>query len=173
MGAQQPPNTSLLIPNKFVLSFARLPNVQFFCQTVNLPGINLGTYPRSTPFVDYSVPGEKLIYDPLTVTFLVDEDLATWREIHDWMRGLGFPTDFQEYRDLNKLSKVASTKTPQVSDAAVVILNSNTRGNYRFKFIDAFPSSLAPFTLSTLTGSETVLTADATFSFSYFDIEKI
>lgn len=173
MGLLQPTNTNLLWANKFVLSFARLPNMQFFCQTVNLPGINLGFVPRSTPFVDYPVPGEKITYDPLTITFLVDEDLAAWREIHDWMRGIGFPTNFDEYRNLKTMSKMSSNPAPQYSDASLVMMDSNNRGNYRFKFVDAFPTSLAPFTMSALIGPDSVLTADASFSFAYFDIEKI
>lgn len=173
MGMLQPSNTNLLVPNKFILSFARLPNMQFFCQTVNLPGINLGIVPRTTPFVDYPVPGEKLTYDPLTVTFMVDEELASWREIHDWMRGIGFPTKFEEYQNLKTISKMASNPRPQYSDATLVIMNSNNTGNYRFTFVDAFPSSLAPFTMSSLTGPDVVVTADASFSFAYFNIEKI
>lgn len=173
MGLLQPSNTNLLVPNRFVLSFIRLPNMQFFCQTVNLPGINLSPIPRNTPFVDLQVPGEKLMYDPLSVTFLVDEDLRSWREIHDWMRGITFPTKFDEYKDLAKQSPYANQKTPQYSDAILVILDSNQRGNYRFIFKDAFPSSLAPFTLSTTLGPDSVMTADVTLTFSYFDIEKI
>jgi len=173
MGQLQPSNTNFLVPNKFVLSFIRLPNMQFFCQTVNLPGMNLSAVPRTTPFVDYPVPGEKLVYDPLTITFLVDEDLASWREIHDWMRALGFPTKFEEYKNLRKISKSINPVTPQVSDATLIMLNSNNRGNYRFKFHDAFPMTLAPFTMTTVNGADTILTADATFSYSLFDIEKI
>ncbi len=173
MGLLQPDNTNVLVPNRYVLSFIRLPNVQFFCQTVNLPGINLSAVPRNTPFVDVSIPGDKLIYDPLTITFLVDEDLKAWREIHDWMRGMTFPTKFEEYRDLAKQSPYVSQKSPQYSDATLVILDSNQQGNYRFKFVDAFPTSLAAFTLSSTLGPETIMTADATFSFTYFDLEKI
>lgn len=173
MGLLQPPNTSLLVPNRFVLSFIRLPNMQFFCQTVNLPGINITPIQRTTPFVDLQVAGEKLIYDPLFITFLVDEDLRAWREIHDWMRGITFPTTFDEYKDLSKQSPYANQRRPQYSDAVLVVLDSNQRGNYRFLFKDAFPSSLAPFTMSSTLGADSVMTVDATFTFSYFDIEKI
>lgn len=173
MGSQQPTNTNLLTANRFVLSFIRLPSVQFFCQTVNLPGLNLSTIPRNTPFVDITLPGEKLVYDPLSVTFLVDETFSAWREIHDWMRGMTFPTSFEEYKNLQRETKFVHTPHPQYSDAELTILDSNQRGIYRFKFKDMFPTSLAPFTLSTTLGPETILTADVSLSFTYFDIEKI
>lgn len=173
MGLLQPKNTNLLVPNRFLLSFIRLPNMQFFCQTVNIPGLSLSPAQRSTPFVDIPIPGDKLIYDALSVTFLVDEDLASWREIHDWMRGMTFPTKFEEYQDLSKLSQFAGKPTPQYSDATLVILDSNQRGNYRLTFKDTFPTMLAPFSLSTTLGPDSILTADATFSFAYFNVEKI
>ena len=174
MALQQPTNTNNLVSNRYVLSFLRLPNTQFFCQTVNLPGINLSQVPRATPFVDIQMPGEKLIYDPLSVTFLVDEDLTAWREIHDWMRGLGFPTGFDEYKNLNKQSKfISNPRAAQYSDATLIILDSNQLGQWRFKIRDMFPTSLAPFTMSATLGPETILTADVTLAFTYFDIEKI
>ena len=37
---------------------------------------------RTTPFIDLYSPGEKMVYDLLNVTFIVDEDIQTWLEIH-------------------------------------------------------------------------------------------
>ena len=53
-----------------------------------------------TPLKDIPVPGDKLTYSPLTMDFLVDENLENYREIHGWLVGLGFPTDRKEFRDL-------------------------------------------------------------------------
>ena len=33
------------------------------------------------------------------MTFLVDENLENFQEIHGWMRGLGFPESYTEYAD--------------------------------------------------------------------------
>ena len=38
----QPTNTNVLQQNKFLLTFTRIPNVQYFCQVVALPGLTLG-----------------------------------------------------------------------------------------------------------------------------------
>ena len=93
---RNPSNPNLLQQNKFVLNFGRAPSIQFFCQSVSVPGISLSEVPQFTPFVDVYVPGEKAIYDLLNVTFIVDEELQAWKEIHDWIRGMTFPTDFKE-----------------------------------------------------------------------------
>lgn len=167
-----PANHNLLHPNKFQLNFSRLPNTTFFCQSVNLPGVSLGEILQSTPFIDLYRPGEKLLYDTLNVTFMVDEDLNAWKDIHDWIRALTFPTDFSEYRRLPQLQQAfAVSDTPQYSDASLTLLTSANNVNYRVKLYECFPTSLSSIIFSASDSPESVLSADATFRFSYFDIE--
>lgn len=169
-----PTNTNLLFPNRYVLSFDRLAGMQFFCQSITLPGLNIGTAIQSTPFIDITRAGDKLTYDTLTVSFLVDEDLNSWKEIHDWIRGMAFPTKFEEYQNLKTLSRKSNPIHPQYSDAQLVLLGSNQQGIFRFHFFDLFPTSLGAITLASTSGPlDNVLVADGTFAFSYFDIIKI
>lgn len=170
-----PVNTNLLHSNKFILSFSRLPNMQYFCQGVPLPGVSMGEGIRATPFVDLYVPGDKLIYDMLAITFMVDEDLKSWIEVHDWMRGMTFPTDFIEYARLGKMvpNSAQTQLKPQYSDASLVILDSNQNSNYRVKFRNCFPTSLSAIQFSTTgMGPGETMTADATFRYDYYDIES-
>ena len=51
---------------------------------------------------DIPVPGDKLTYADLTLSFFVDEDLENYIEVHNWLRGLGFPESIQEFIDLKK-----------------------------------------------------------------------
>lgn len=169
---RNPPNQNKLAPNKFTLNFSRLPNMQFFVQTASVPGISLSETPITNPFVDIYSPGEKAIYDLLTVTFIVDEDIQAWKEIHDWIRAMTFPKEFSEYRDLSRLSRYSKPEFPQFSDASLTLLTSSNKANYRFKFYDCFPTSLSTFIMSTTDGPDTTLTADATFRYNYYDIEK-
>jgi len=74
----QPQNTNFLQSTKFVLTFPRISNTQFFCQEVNLPGVSTSEIPQTTPFVDLYRPGDKLVYEPLNVTFIVNEDMSSW-----------------------------------------------------------------------------------------------
>ena len=93
---RNPANPNYLHPNKFQLNFGRASNVQYFCQSVSVPGISMSEVLQTTPFVDLYRPGEKAIYDLLNVTFIVDEQLKAWLEIHDWIRAMTFPTNFKE-----------------------------------------------------------------------------
>jgi hypothetical protein len=173
---RNPTNPNFLQPNKFQLNFSRLPNVQYFCQTVSVPGISLSEAVITNPFVDIYSPGEKAIYDLINITFLVDEELRSWIEIHDWIRAMTFPEKFEEYKRLptmqNKLTQQKGT-FPQFSDASITILSSSNTPMYRFKFHDCFPTTLSTFIMNTGDGPDTQITADATFRYSYYDIEKL
>jgi hypothetical protein len=171
-----PNNPNSLQPNKFLLTFSRLPNVQYFAQSVSVPGVSMSEVPQFTPFVDVFVPGDKIIYDLLNITFYVDEELNTWKEVHDWIRAMTFPENYDEYRNLenlNKFTRSANTKKPQYSDGILTLLTSSNNPKIRFKFYDLFPISLSTFVMSTTDTPENIITADATFRYSYFDIEKV
>jgi len=172
---RNPTNPNPLQPNKFVLNFSRLPNIQYFCQSVNVPGISLSEAVITNPFVDLYSPGEKPIYDLLNVTFIVDEELKSWIEVHDWIRAMTFPTKFEEYRQLPRLSKntVNRPEFPQFSDASITIFSSSMKPYYRIKYYETFPTTLSTFVLTAQEGPDSIITADATFRYSYFDIEKL
>lgn len=173
---RNPTNPNFLQPNKYQLNFARSPNVQYFCQSLSVPGISLSEIPQNTPFVDVYAPGEKAIYDLLSITFIIDEELKSWLEIHDWIRAMTFPKEFAEYQRLGKLNKYTShldSKKPQYSDATVTLLSSSNTPYYKFKFYDVFPTTLSTFIMSSQDSPETIVTADASFRYSYFDVEKL
>lgn len=169
---RNPVNQNLLAPNKFQLNFSRIPNVQFFCQTVGLPGVSMSEVMRTTPFVDLYSPGEKIIYDLLNVTFIIDEDIQTWVEIHNWIRGMTFPTDFKEYEQLKTLSKFSNPVRPQYSDATLTLLTNANNPNYKIHFYDCFPTTLSSIMFSSTDTPDTTMTADVSFRFAYYDIEK-
>lgn len=173
---RNPTNPNFLQPNKYVLNFGRLPNIQYFCQSVSVPGISMSETPQFTPFVDLFAPGDKAIYDLLNVTFLIDERMESWIEVHDWIRAMTFPEDFEDYRSLSKLNKQATrtqTKRPQYSDATLTLLSSSNNPYIKFKFYEVFPTTLSTFIMSSNDSPDSMLTADATFRYSYYDIEKV
>lgn len=168
-----PANPNVLHPNKFVMSFASLPTVEYWCQSVNVPGLSGGEVPRQTPFIDLYSPGEKLLINPLSMTFIVDEELTGWLEVYAWLRGLTFPANFSEYRDLDKRLATYQAPMPQFSDATLVILDSKQNPKIRVKFQNCFPTSLTDLLLSSTAAPEDPLTADATFRFDLYEIEVL
>lgn len=171
----QPNNTNTLHPNKWTLTLSRCPHVQYFCKVVTIPGLSIGEAHTSTPFVDRYLPGDKLVYDYLTVSFLVDEELENWKEIHNWMRGMTFPEGFHEYRNLGKLPPINSasmSSTPQYSDGTLTFYTSSQNPKYRFNFKDLFPTTISPVIFSTDQSPDIIPTADVTFRFLIFNLDK-
>lgn len=175
---RNPSNRDLLQSTKFRLNFNNIPGVTYFCQTANLPGVSLTEVSRTTPFVDLYVPGEKLIYDPLNITFLVNEDLSDWLQIHDWIRAMTFPKDFDEYRNLKNLSDAAqyrwnNRQPPQYGDATLTVYSNKNNPQIRVHYKDTFPTGLSGLQFSSLDSAENIVTGEASFRYSYYDIEKI
>ena len=99
--SRQPTAQDYASPTQFRFNIIKLPKVEYFCTKVNIPGISLGgTMSQATRFKDLPIPGDKLSYEPLSMTFLVDENLENFQEIHGWLVGLGFPRDHAEFRNL-------------------------------------------------------------------------
>jgi hypothetical protein len=99
--ARQPTKLDYASPTQFKFNILKLPKVEYFCTSVNIPGISLGgTLTQVTPLKDIPIPGDKLTYEPLSMTFMVDENLENFQEIHGWLIGLGFPRDYSEFRNL-------------------------------------------------------------------------
>jgi len=176
--SRNPTNTDLLQSTKFRVMFDRLPGATYFCQTANLPGVSLTEVPMPTPFVDLYLPGEKLIYDTFNITFLVDEDLQAWTQLHDWIRAITFPTNFEEYLQLKKNSpganiRAVNNKAPAYSDATMTVYSNRNNPAFRIKLVDLFPTNVGSLIFNVSDTAENIVTADATFRFSYFNYERI
>jgi hypothetical protein len=169
---RNPLNPNLLHPNKFQLNFGRLPSTQYFCQSVTIPGISMSEIIQATPFTELFIPGDKPIYDMLNVSFMVDEEMTSWLEIHNWIRAMTFPTGFEDYQDLPTLFPNALGK-PQYSDATVTVLTSANNPILRFHYYDVFPISLSTIIMNAVDGPENIVTADATFRYAYFNVERV
>ena len=168
-----PQNTNYLQPSKFLLTFDRLGDVQYFCQTVNIPGVNLGQAPFNTPLLDVFVPDRKMIYNPLSIHFTIDESLNGWQQLHAWFRSIASPTSFDERNRLTSLQNASKTSSSlnSYSDATLTILSALNNPILRVKFYNVFPITLSDVIFDTTQSADDIVTADAVFTFDYFDFE--
>lgn len=162
-------NHNFLSPLNFRFILRRAPATEFFIQNINLPGFKLGAPNFPNPFVLIPEPGEHLNYNPLNITFKVDEDLTNYLEIHKWMKHLGKPKNFEEYREV-------AVEVPQISgegvksDISLIVYSNIKNPNFTINFIDAFPISLGDIQFDTRLDDIAYLTATATFKYVYYDI---
>lgn len=170
-----PSNQNLAQAAKFALNFTRLPNATFFCTAANLPGLSIQELPHTTPFINMYAPGNKLTYETLRVSFLVDEAYQSWIGIHDWIRAMAFPENFDEYKALPALRKDQGISPsiihePQYSDAMMSVYTNKNNPSMDIKFKDCFPVSLSGISYNVENDADTVITGQAEFRFTYYTI---
>ncbi len=165
-------------PLGFKLVLTKTPKVDFLCQSANIPQISMGTAIQPTYLKDIPVPGDKVLYDDLSVRFLVDEKMENYLAIHKWITGLGYPESIGQYRQLKKDdnrtdSLVADKGDPlyfQYSDATLQVLNSNYKPSVLINFKDAFPVSLSTLDFDVTTRDYNYFTAEVTFKYTIYNI---
>jgi hypothetical protein len=158
-----PENTNLLQPTKFLLTFDRIRATQYFCQSVNLPGVSLGEVNRATPFLDMYSPGTKLTYSPLDVEFLVDEELQSWKNIYDWFTSIADPDGFEKRNGSKELQN-----NKHFSDATLTILSGLNNPVLRIQYTNLFPLSINDIVFDTTQSADTIITARATFRYQSY-----
>jgi hypothetical protein len=167
----QPINTNFLSQVGFQFGIKKLPTVNFFVQSVNLPGIEMAAAVQPTPFVAIPVPGDHIKFNDLTVTFKVDEDLKNYVEIYNWIIGLGFPDSFDQYSRL--ASRPAVTGEGIRSDASLIITTSSRVPATEVVFVDLFPRSLTDILFNSTDSNIEYISATATFKYRRHYIKRL
>ena len=166
-----PQNTNYLQPTKFIMAFDRIPNVQYFCQSVNIPGMQLGAAPLNFPGLDVNAPGTKMMYNQLAMTFTVDEPMKSWQDLHSWFRSIASPAGTDERNRLAALQSRRTTGTKSYSDATLTVLSALNNPLFRVRYYNCFPISLSDIQFDTEMSADDIITSDAIFLFDYFDFE--
>ncbi|MCX8008408.1 MAG: hypothetical protein N3A54_01755 [Patescibacteria group bacterium] len=150
----------------YKLQFDRFPNIEYSVFQVVIPGITFGETVQPTPIYDIKLPGDKIVYDPLVVSFIVHEDFENYFEIMRWMYGLGKPMSTEQRRRLEQ-------KNERYSTAILTIMTNKRNPAFRLKFTNCFPISLSSLTLDATIADAAPLTADVTLQFMNIESEKI
>ena len=162
-----PSTSNLLTANQFKFNTARIPILSEFVTSVNVPSIEFISEELKTAFgVNIPTATGKYIFEDLTVAFLVDEQLESWREIYEWMIRLGPLNDKSEeimYNDCNESTTVGE----------LTILNSAYKPKFKYNFYNMFPISLTGFSFTTTSADSVQLQASATFRYSYYEVEQV
>ena len=171
--ALKPKELNQLNVVSFQTNFTRLPNVNFFCQRVNIPAINLGIALQNTPFSDMNYEGDKLTFEQMTMNFYVNEDLSNYLEVYSWLISLGFPDNYKQF-NLKESSLNFAANESRTSDMNLILETNKSNPNFSVVFKNAFPVSLGSIELDTAATSLEPIVVDATFAYSgSFTIDKI
>lgn len=161
-------NINLFQPTGFKVNIDRknYPNLEFFAQSVQHPGVSMTpaevSYPRvrSIPY-----PGDGLSFGELSVILLLDEDLNSYIEIYNWMiRMVKEPYVSGE-------KALMEDKLASVTDVTVTALTSHNNPNKKIVYKDAMPTQLGDIEFQAANASVDYLTVPISFRYSYFEIK--
>jgi hypothetical protein len=139
---------SLLNPTQFKLVFDKIPNTEFFCQSITLPELSLSPVEQKTPFLDLNWQGEKVNHQPLFAEILVDKEMSSYTELYKWIK------------DMSVLNKAVEG----FSDCQVII------GSKTFSFVDVWPMNIGSLNFSIAAADIQPLTFGVTFEYDYFTL---
>lgn len=168
---RQPDNFNMLSPVGFRFVLKRAPTLIFFTENVTLPSLILGSTDHPNPFVKYPVYGDHLDFSELMISFKVDEDLANYMEIFDWMISLGFPQDFTQFADIKAEGPTGGHGIR--SDGSLIIESSAMRPNLEVHFEDMFPISLSNLNFTTQDVEIDYLSAEVTLKYTKYTMKLI
>jgi hypothetical protein len=155
-------NKNFLSPLGFKFSIKKTPHINYFVQSVNLPSVTLGSTAMPTPLLRVPIAGDHLTYGDLTITFKVDEALANYLEIYNWMIAIGRPDNFDQY-----------DPEQTYSDATLSVLSSAMNTKHEVIFKDMFPIDLGGFTMMSTAGDVDYIESIATFKYRNFTINTL
>ena len=191
VNTREPVKLDYASPIQFRFKCSKLPTVEFFCQTANIPGISIGTASMPTGLKDIPIPGEKISYSDLAISFLVDENLNNYKEIHDWIIGLGFPQNHTQFADLQATGSdrypgsttgaivpetniaVPLSEGGTYSDATLTVLNSKNIAVTEIRFHNIFPTSLGALSYDVEASDVNYLSTSVDFSYMYYEIVQL
>ena len=186
--ARQPDKLDYASPTQFKFGIHQLPKVEFFTVSASIPGISADTINYPTPFKDIPTVGDKLTYENLSISFQVDEYLENYISLHNWMKGIGFPTDRQEFRTFRDVTSntPASGKTPPTdlvgqavpdralySDAYLMVLSNKNNPIVEVNFQNIFPVSLGALDFTQAVTDVEYMTATAEFAYQIYEINTL
>ena len=171
-------NRSILNRNNFKLLIDKVPTVEYYVRTVNIPGITFGeTVQAAGVGLDAFFPGDKASFDTLEVSFIVDEDLENFTEMYNWIDSIvpiSNTKNFETYTDTarNKTNVLASIDNDlnQYSDITLVLNTNKNIPNRFIRFHDCFPVSLGSIELESGADAEPA-TVSVSFRFTYYEIK--
>lgn len=176
----QPLNKNFLSPLGFKFFLKKTPNINWFVQSINIPSVSIQSVSVPSPFVKIPLTGDHIDYGELRVEFKVDEDMANYLEIYNWLIGIGFPDNFKQYKDIaprvnGPLSGNVDPLTGDsiYSDATLLILSSNMNPTTEINFIDVFPTAISDIPFDSKLTDVNYITSTVTFAYRKFSVKPL
>lgn len=150
----QPSGFKVLIDRRVGASFS------FFAQNVSHPALTTNAAEISfRKFASVPQVPDTFDYSALAMDIIIDEDLASYKEIYNWM-----------LRNVNKNPTGPESPEPSEVDLVVSILTSKNNSNKSITYKNAFPTEVGSINLIANSGGTETITFSVTFRYTEFVI---
>ena len=180
--------------NQFKVYIPIFPLTEWFVVSCNVPRVTMGQGVVPTPLVDYPIVGEKLTYDQFSMTFLVDEKLENYMEIHNWLINMAPPQDQNQFMattseyviptgqntsfypvgNANSQTSTGSTSDRQLyCDITLFILSSKNNAVATVVMRDAFPVSISSLDYSQQDSDTNYVQCNVSFAYPFYTLKSV
>jgi hypothetical protein len=146
-------NRNFFIQGQFKVNFSgsKYGKLNFFSTSINHPGVNRNE--SNTPYRNEAgfTPGDRVEYEPVTVTILLDEELTVYDELLEWLTAL------KDRREDMSLTLMSSKNTPI----------------REFVYRSVFPTSIGGFSLNSQLTEAEPISLDVTFRYDRFELKRV
>ena len=188
--ARQPDKLDYASPTQFKFNINQLPKVECFTTAANVPGISSADVIMNTPFKSIPSMGTNLTYENLSITFICDEYLENYKQLHDWLIAIGFPKNreqFSTFRGNTSNSPITTSGTSQdigdvkpstsargmFSDATLTILSNKNNPIAEVRFQDLYPVNISALEFNQNATDVEYLTVSAEFVYKIYEIHSL
>jgi len=120
-----------------------------FLQEVSFPGISIGVAEQPARTLPFMHPGERIVYEPLVCSFLVDKNLKNYKEVINWMK---------------RITTTAGSSQDDEYENPVLSMGINS-----VRFYNAFPIAITGLQFKANEEGMTYLTSSVTFKYDFYE----
>lgn len=162
---RQPSNQNYIYPTYFKFVLSALPKLEYFITKVNLPSFGYDSaLEQNNRFTTIRHPANKVRFEDVELSFLVDEDMTNWLEISDWIRRSSVVDDHLDILDNTK---------DHFCEGSLIITNSAMQPNIEVSFRNMFPISISGFEFDSTITELTPWTSTVRFAYDFYEIKKL
>ena len=188
--ARQPTVLDYSQSNQFRINIPIFPLTEWFVVSCNVPGVTMGQGGVPTPLLDVPFIGDKLTYDQFNMTFMVDELLKNYIELHDWLVNMAAPQKSSQFgartsdyvirpRQSTKFYRDGQEVTGSTSDRDLYcdielnILSSKNNPVAKITMQEAFPVTISALDYTQQDADTCYVQCNVSFAFMLYTIEAV
>ena len=150
-------NYNNAIDANFKIQIVGKNGLDFYAKSINIPTVSLGAI--EVPFRDTraKVPDNRYIWDDLTISFMLDEELYSYELLKNWIH------------DVREKDKWMSG----IKDIHIIPQDSNKNIEYSFLMQGSWPNMIGGWQYSSMNQASTFISFDVTFSYQHLEIKRL